>query len=205
MMRERSKAQQDVFLGPVEAGQITLIGATTENPSFKVVNALLSRCRTFTLARLSDENLVGIMERAIKTECGEDRPSLLDDTFLSFLAAFSDGDARTALNLLELAIDLSQRPDMDVEKLKSSLTKTLVYDRNGDQHYDNISAFHKSIRGSDPDAALYYLARMLASGEDPLYIARRLIVIASEDVGLADNTMLPLAVAASHCLRPDGF
>lgn len=192
-----SKAQQDVFLGPVEAGQITLIGATTENPSFKVVNALLSRCRTFTLAKLTDENLVEIMERAIKSECGdEDGPALLDADFLTFLAAFSDGDARTALNLLELALDLATRPDMSIEKLKQSLTKTLVYDRNGDQHYDNISAFHKSIRGSDPDAALYYLARMLQSGEDPLYIARRMIVIASEDVGLADNTLLPLATAA---------
>jgi putative ATPase len=113
-----------------------------------------------------------------------------------YLAKFSDGDARTALNLLELAIDLSQRPDMTTDSIKKSLTQTLVYDRAGDQHYDTISAFHKSIRGSDPDASLYYLARMLQSGEDPLYIARRLIVVASEDIGLADSSMLPFAIAA---------
>ena len=192
-----NKAQQDVFLGPVESGQITLIGATTENPSFKVVNALLSRCRTFTLAKLSDKTIVQIMERALSSECGEEKPPpLLDKDLLTYLAAFSDGDARTALNLLELALDLSKRPEMTSETLKKSLTQTLVYDRAGDQHYDTISAFHKSIRGSDPDAALYYLARMLQSGEDPLYIARRLIVVASEDIGLADNTMLSLTTAA---------
>ena len=122
--------------------------------------------------------------------------ALVDEALLSYLATFSDGDARVALNLLELAMDLSKRPDMSQEKLKSALTKTLVYDRAGDQHYDTISAFHKSVRGSDPDAALYYLARMLQSGEDPLYIARRMVVIASEDIGLADNSMLPLATAA---------
>ena len=122
--------------------------------------------------------------------------SLVDDALLKYLSTFSDGDARTALNLLELAMDLSTRPGMSQDKLKSALTKTLVYDRAGDQHYDTISAFHKSVRGSDPDAALYYLARMLQSGEDPLYIARRMVVIASEDVGLADNSMLPLATAA---------
>ncbi|KAF2432112.1 P-loop containing nucleoside triphosphate hydrolase protein [Tothia fuscella] len=191
-----NKAQQDVFLGPVESGMITLIGATTENPSFKVVNALMSRCRTFTLSKLTDETIVTIMDRAIAAGCPEQPPPLLDRALLDYLAAFSDGDARTALNLLELALDLSKRPEMTQETLKKSLTQTLVYDRNGDQHYDTISAFHKSIRGSDPDAALYYLARMLQSGEDPLYVARRLIVIASEDIGLADNTMLPLAIAA---------
>jgi putative ATPase len=192
-----NKAQQDVFLGPVESGQITLIGATRENPSFKVVNALLSRCRTFTLAKLTDETIIRIMKRALKSECGNEKPPpLLDKDFLAYLAAYSDGDARTALNLLELALDLSKRPEMTSEALKKSLTQTLVYDRAGDQHYDTISAFHKSIRGSDPDAALYYLARMLQSGEDPLYIARRLIVVASEDIGLADSTMLPLATAA---------
>jgi putative ATPase len=192
-----NKAQQDVFLGPVESGQVTLIGATTENPSFKVVNALLSRCRVFTLAKLTDQTIVTIMQRAIDSECHEQPPpALVDKDLLSYLSAFSDGDARTALNLLELALDLAKRPSITTETLKKSLTQTLVYDRNGDQHYDTISAFHKSIRGSDPDAALYYLARMLQSGEDPLYIARRLIVVASEDIGLADNTMLPLATAA---------
>ncbi|KAF2090305.1 P-loop containing nucleoside triphosphate hydrolase protein [Saccharata proteae CBS 121410] len=190
-----SKSQQDVFLGPVEAGQVTLIGATTENPSFKVVNALLSRCRTFTLSKLTEDTVTKILRRALSAEPAHN-PSLIDDELLTYLSAFADGDARTALNLLELAVDLSTRPSTTKEDIKKSLTQTLVYDRAGDQHYDTISAFHKSIRGSNPDAALYYLARMLASGEDPLYIARRLIVVASEDIGLADNTMLSLATAA---------
>jgi putative ATPase len=192
-----SKTQQDVFLGPVESGQVTLIGATTENPSFKVQNALLSRCRTFTLQKLTDSNIRDILNRALQEEGPNYNPSALVDTELvNYLAAFADGDARTALNLLELAMELSKRNGMTKAELKKALTKTLVYDRAGDQHYDTISAFHKSIRGGDPDAALYYLARMLQSGEDALYIARRLIVVASEDIGLADNTMLPLATAA---------
>ena len=202
-----SKAQQDVFLGPVESGQITLIGATTENPSFKITDALLSRCRTFTLQKLSDEDIRLILERAVATEATNNEDyqtsvangsfsALVDTELINYLAAFSDGDARTALNLVELAISLSTREGMTKDEIKSSLTKTLVYDRAGDQHYDTISAFHKSVRGSDPDAALYYLARMLQSGEDPLYIARRMIVIASEDVGLADNSMLTLATSA---------
>ena len=216
-----SKSQQDVFLGPVEAGQVTLIGATTENPSFKVVNALLSRCRTFTLAKLGDEDIFGILKRALEREVpgltisspsssaegrqeSTDHPEpshgynlLIDDNYalIRYLAAFADGDARTGLNLLELALDLCQKPSTTIEDIKRSLTQTLVYDRAGDQHYDTISAFHKSVRGSDADAALYYLARMLQSGEDPLYIARRMVVIASEDVGLADNSMLSLATA----------
>ncbi|KAL3427139.1 DNA-dependent ATPase MGS1 [Phlyctema vagabunda] len=191
-----SKSQQDVFLGPVESGQITLIGATTENPSFKVQNALLSRCRTFTLQKLTDEDILHILERALATEGPNYTPSdLVDSELLSYLSSFSDGDARTALNLLELAMGLSTRPETTKADIKSALTKTLVYDRAGDQHYDTISAFHKSVRGSDPDAALYYLARMLQSGEDPLYIARRMVVIASEDVGLADNSMLTLATS----------
>ena len=192
-----SKSQQDVFLGPVESGQVTLIGATTENPSFKVQNALLSRCRTFTLSKLSETDISQILNHALEKEGPTYEPSeLVDGALMEYLAAFADGDARTALNLLELAMELSKRPDMTVDNLKSALTKTLVYDRAGDQHYDTISAFHKSIRGSDPDAALYYLARMLQSGEDALYVARRLVVVASEDVGLADNSMLSLATAA---------
>ncbi|KLJ07719.1 ATPase [Blastomyces silverae] len=201
-----SKSQQDVFLGPVESGQITLIGATTENPSFKVQNALLSRCRTFTLAKLTVENIVSILNRALEVEGPNYSPSpLVDDELIKYLAAFADGDARTSLNLLELAMDLSRREGMTKEDLKKSLTKTLVYDRAGDQHYDTISALHKSIRGNDPDAALYYLARMIQSGEDPLYIARRLIVVASEDIGLADNTMLPLATSAYTAVEKIGM
>ena len=230
-----TKTQQDVFLAPVEAGIVTLIGATTENPSFKVQNALLSRCRTFTLQKLTDVDICQILNRALDTEVQE-RPdsSLLNGELLGYLASFADGDARTALNLLELSISLlTHQPDIPLPDLKNALTKTLVYDRSGDQHYDTISAFHKSVRGSNPDAALYYLAvslsrargtlfhvsfgpsvprllgsraacvqvlttfqRMIASGEDALYIARRMIVMASEDIGLADNTMLPLATAA---------
>lgn len=191
-----SKSQQDVFLGPVESGQVTLVGATTENPSFKVQNALLSRCRTFTLQKLTDDDILKILERALATEGPSYTTSnLIDSELLKYLAAFSDGDARTALNLLELAMGLSNRPSITKADIKESLTKTLVYDRAGDQHYDTISAFHKSVRGSDPDAALYYLARMLQSGEDPLFIARRMMVMASEDIGLADNSMLSLATS----------
>ena len=198
-----SKTQQDAFLGPVEAGTITLIAATTENPSFKVISALLSRCRTFTLDDLKEEDLVRILKRALTAE--PTTSPLLDDAMLSYFARFSDGDARTALNLLELAMNLAKSPDMTQEKIQQSLTKTLVYDRAGDQHYDTISALHKSLRGSDPDAALYYLARMLQSGEDPRYIARRLIIVASEDVGLADNSMLSLATATYSACEKIGM
>ncbi|KAH6897438.1 DNA polymerase III, clamp loader complex, gamma/delta/delta subunit [Thelonectria olida] len=201
-----NKAQQDVFLKPVEAGTVTLIGATTENPSFKVANALLSRCRTFTLQSLTTDDVVTILKRAIKEEESVYPPTpLLDDAMIAYLARFSDGDARTALNLLELALSLTSREGITQEDIKVSLTKTLVYDRAGDQHYDTISAFHKSVRGNDPDAALYYLARMLQSGEDPLFIARRMVVIASEDVGLADNTLLPLATATYTATQQIGM
>jgi putative ATPase len=201
-----SKTQQDVFLGPVESGQITLVGATTENPSFKVQAALLSRCRTFTLSKLPDEEIRSILKYALEKEGPNYSPSsLVDDSLLTYLSAFADGDARTALNLLELAMETSKRPGMTLEQLKASLTQTLVYDRAGDQHYDTISAFHKSVRGSDPDAALYYLARMIASGEDARFIARRMVVMASEDVGLADNTLLPLATAAYDAAEKIGW
>lgn len=191
-----SKSQQDVFLGPVEAGIVTLIGATTENPSFKVQNALLSRCRTFTLNKLTKGDVVAVLKRALDVEGPSYEPSkLVDEELIHYLASFADGDARTALNLLELAMDLSHKADATKENIKASLTKTLVYDRSGDQHYDTISAFHKSVRGSDPHATLYYLARMIQSGEDALYIARRMVVIASEDIGLADNSMVTLATS----------
>ena len=214
-----TKAQQDIFLKPVEAGTITLIGATTENPSFKVVPALLSRCRTFTLQPLSRDDLHRILLRALKQEIIDQHlplSPLIDDELLSYLCAFADGDARTALNLLELTLSLTTNsPSSDPsnpnqepltkDSIKASLTKTLVYDRASDQHYDTISAFHKSIRGSDPDASLYYLARMLQSGEDPLFIARRLVVVASEDVGLADNSLLPLATATYTATQQIGM
>ena len=201
-----NKAQQDVFLRPVEAGTVTLIGATTENPSFRVVNALLSRCRTFTLQALTLEDVAAILRRALAAEAPAYPPSpLLDDDMVAYLARFSDGDARTALNLLELALSLTVRPGITAADIKAALTKTLVYDRAGDQHYDTISAFHKAVRGSDPDAALYYLARMLQSGEDPLFVARRMVVIASEDVGLADSSLLPLATAAYTAAQQIGM
>lgn len=206
-----SKSQQDVFLKPVEAGTITLIGATTENPSFKIVNALLSRCRTFTLQKLGTDDVKRILLRALHAEqtATSTSPSshhLLDEELLTYLSNFADGDARTALNLLELAMSLaSSREGLTKEDIKASLTKTLVYDRAGDQHYDTISAFHKSVRGSDADAALYYLARMLQSGEDPLFVARRMVVIASEDVGLADNSLLSLATATYTATQQIGM
>lgn len=203
-----NKAQQDVFLRPVEAGTVTLIGATTENPSFKVVHALLSRCRTFTLQSLTTDDVAGILRRARDAEVAAGTypaTELVDDEMLGYLARFSDGDARTALNLLELALSLTIREGMTKDEMKASLTKTLVYDRAGDQHYDTISAFHKSVRGGDADAALYYLARMLQSGEDPLFVARRMVVIASEDVGLADNALLPLATATYTATQQIGM
>jgi putative ATPase len=208
-----NKAQQDVFLKPVEAGTITLIGATTENPSFKVQSALLSRCRTFTLAKLTVEDVRNILARAMREEQSQnpDRAMspLLDAAMLEYLAQFADGDARTALNLLELALGLTSSPDsnpnLTPEDIKAALTKTLVYDRAGDQHYDTISAFHKSVRGSDPDATLYYLARMLQSGEDALFIARRMVVIASEDVGLADSSLLTLATSTYTATQQIGL
>ncbi|KAK3311998.1 hypothetical protein B0H66DRAFT_486606 [Apodospora peruviana] len=208
-----TKAQQDVFLKPVEAGTITLIGATTENPSFKVQAALLSRCRTFTLQTLTREDVQKILLRALQHQIDHESlelSPLIDEELLQYLSAFADGDARTALNLLELALSLTNNKSADdqsltKEDIKLALTKTLVYDRAGDQHYDTISAFHKSVRGSDADAALYYLARMLQSGEDPLFIARRMVVIASEDVGLADNTLLPLATATYTATQQIGM
>ena len=201
-----SKTQQDVFLGPVESGQVTLIGATTENPSFKIQSALLSRCRTFTLSKLTDEDVKSILNRALRVEGPHYGPSaLVDEELIQYLANFADGDARTSLNLLELAMELSKHDGMTKDGLKAGLTRTLVYDRAGDQHYDSISAFHKSIRGSDPDASLYYLARMIQSGEDPLYIARRLIVVASEDIGLADNSLLTLAISTHSAVEKIGL
>ncbi|KAF8254143.1 P-loop containing nucleoside triphosphate hydrolase protein [Wilcoxina mikolae CBS 423.85] len=206
-----NKGQQDVFLAPVERGEITLIGATTENPSFKVQNALLSRCRTFTLTKLSQANVEAIIRRALNAESPTDSTGaalvspLLDEEMVTYLARFADGDARTALNLLELAMNLSTRKGVTKENIKKSLTHTLVYDRSGDMHYDAISAFHKSCRGSDPDAALFWLGRMLNGGEDPLYIARRMVVIASEDIGLADNSMLSLATATFAAVQQVGL
>ena len=195
-----SKSQQDVFLRPVEDGTIILVGATTENPSFKVIGALLSRCRVLTLEPLKDEDIEGILRRATDIQCAHldlaTPPSLINEELISYLSRISAGDARTALNLLELTLSLStSNPSLQFSDLKTHLRATLSHDRAGDAHYTLISAFHKSVRGSSADGALYYLARMIEGGEDPLFVARRMVVIASEDVGLASETMLPLATA----------
>ncbi|KAI8369072.1 DNA polymerase III, clamp loader complex, gamma/delta/delta subunit [Blakeslea trispora] len=205
-----TKAQQDVFLPYVEHGTIHLIGATTENPSFKVNSALLSRCKVFVLERLEQHHIQAILTRALIQWRGEEKvkDGQEEKAAIKQLASYSDGDARTALNTLEMALSLlpTKQDTLDQEKVKNAFQKShLLYDRNGDQHYDIISALHKSIRGSDPDAALYWLGRMLQAGEDPLYIARRLVRCASEDIGLADNTALPLAMSAYHACEKIGM
>ncbi len=191
-----NKAQQDAFLPAVENGTITLIGATTENPSFEVNSALLSRCRVFVLQMLDTEAVVAILRRALTDEergLGAKKLAVDDDT-LTYLAMMSNGDARVALNALELA---SQTGIVDRKRVADALQKThLLYDRAGEEHYNIISALHKSMRGSDANAALYWLGRMLEAGEDPLYVARRLVRFASEDIGLADPNALVQAVAA---------
>ncbi|KAE9381152.1 putative AAA family ATPase [Stipitochalara longipes BDJ] len=201
-----SKSQQEIFLEPVESGLITLIGATTENPSFKIQSTLLSRCRTFTLQTLTISDIENILERALELEYPDhSRPPILDPEMITYLSAFAAGDARTALNILELAMSLSTHTDITKEAIKKSMTQTLVYDRVGGSRFDTMSAFHKSIRGSNPDAALYYLARMFESGEDPLWIARHIILIASDDIGIADNSLLPLATAAYSAAEKIGM
>ena len=189
-----TRLQQDIFLQAIQKQKITLIGATTENPSLNIHHTLVYKCQTFTLAKPTDNNLTTILRRAVNIQ-GLQSLHLLDDEFIRYIAGFADGDSRIALNVLEIAADLSKRDGMTKEILIQSLTKSLLYDRSGDQHYDTISALHKSIRGSDPDAALYYLARMLKSGENPLFIARRLVVATSEDIGLANNSLQTYATS----------
>ncbi len=195
-----NKAQQDGLLPYVERGIITLIGATTENPSFEVVSALLSRSRVFVLNQLNDHDIEKILERAIKLGFPSLKISLNDETS-RYLASLANGDARVALNALEFAVK-STKPNsqgkivLDKKIIKESLQKSsYLYDKDGEQHYNIISALHKSVRGGNADAALYWLARMLEAGEDPLYVARRLIRMAVEDIGLADPKALEQAVA----------
>ncbi|GCB20452.1 ATPase WRNIP1 homolog C26H5.02c [Aspergillus awamori] len=190
-----TRPQQDIFLDAMRRNEITLISATTENPSLNIHHTLVHKCRVFTVAKPTTTDLTAILRRSLKSQIHLKSSPLLDDEFLQYIAGFADGDSRTALNVLEIATDLCRRPSMTKEKLKHSLTKSLLYDRSGDQHYDTISALHKSIRGSDPDAALYYLVRMLQSGENPLFIARRLIVATSEDIGLANNVLQTYATS----------
>jgi putative ATPase len=203
-----NKAQQDAFLPRVEAGDIVLIGATTENPSFEVNAPLLSRSQVFVLQPLGDEHLVELLGRALRDpERGlGNEPVDVDAEALGAIARHANGDARVALNLLEFAAssapDTGGRSHVDEAFLKTSIERrALLYDKAGEEHFNLISALHKSMRNSDPDAAVYWLARMLESGEDPLYIARRLIRFASEDVGNADPQALTLATAAKDAVH----
>jgi len=204
-----NKAQQDAVLPFVEDGTVTFIGATTENPSFEVISPLLSRARTFKLEPLGEDDLRLIIERAVNDrERGLGELDVhLDDAALDLLVSVASGDARTALNALELASratlpDQAGERHIGTDAVSEALqSRTLLYDRAGDQHYDIISALHKSLRGSDPDAGLYWLGRMLEAGEDPLYIARRLVRFASEDVGMADPQALVVAVAAQQAVH----
>ena len=197
-----NKAQQDAFLPFVEKGSIILIGATTENPSFEVNGALLSRCKVFVLKALSEDDLLTLLRRAIDSEKGfGNQKVIISDDVLHMIAVFANGDARTALSTLEMAVLNGDYDDgvttVTVETVEQCTSKkSLLYDKTGEEHYNLISALHKSMRNSDPDAAVYWLARMLEAGEDPLYIARRVTRFASEDVGLADPRALELAVAA---------
>ncbi len=198
-----NKAQQDAFLPFVEKGSIILIGATTENPSFEINGALLSRCKVFLLHSLSPEELVTLLRRALKDPRGFGGQTVhITDEVLEALAVFANGDARTALSTLEMVV-LNGEVGADGSVAVTEQTfeqctskKSLLYDKKGEEHYNLISALHKSMRNSDPDAAVYWLARMLEAGEDPLYVARRVIRFASEDVGLADPRALEQAIAA---------
>ena len=206
-----NKAQQDAFLPFVEKGSIILIGATTENPSFEVNGALLSRCRVFLLKPLSEEDITLLLKRAVSSPKGFGNIKLdISDDILSIIAVFANGDARAALSTLEMAVlngevkdDLLVVTRETVEQCVSR--KSLLYDKNGEEHYNLISALHKSMRNSDPDAAVYWLARMLEAGEDPIYIARRVTRFASEDIGLADPRALEQAVAAFNACRLIGM
>lgn len=206
-----NKAQQDAFLPYVEKGSIILIGATTENPSFEINAALLSRCRVFVLKALEEDDLVCMLKRALKNPLGYGNERVdISDEQLAVIARFANGDARMALNTLETAVlngEMSaEKITVTDESLSQCITRrSLLYDKNGEEHYNMISALHKSMRNSDPDAAVYWLCRMLDGGEEPLYIARRLIRFASEDVGMADPQALPLAVAVYQACHFNGM
>ncbi len=197
-----NRAQQDGFLPYVESGDVTLIGATTENPSFELNGALLSRCQVFVLRRLDARSLDRLVERA---EAAEKADLPLERAAREALLAMADGDGRYLLNLVEALIALAPPAPLSLEGLAQAMQKrSPAYDKNREGHYNLVSALHKSVRGSDPDAALYWLARMLCGGEDPLFIARRLIRMASEDIGAADPAALPLALAAREAYETLG-
>jgi putative ATPase len=204
-----NRAQQDAFLPYLEKGTITLIGATTENPSFELNSSLISRVKVYMLHPLSFENIKSILDAALESERGLANQLTVEDDAIDFIANISDGDARVALNALELSALASKNRNVDLKVVEQVVQrKALRYDKTGEEHYNLISALHKSLRGSDPDAALYWLARMLEAGEDPLYIARRLVRFAVEDIGLADSQALLLAIAAKEAIhfigRPEG-
>lgn len=207
-----NKAQQDAFLPYVEKGSIILIGATTENPSFEINSALLSRCRVFVLQALTNQDILKLLHLALTDNRGWGTSTVhIEEKLLEAIAVFANGDARTALNTLDMAILNGQiQEDGSVtvqEEVLQQCTgrRMLLYDRNGEEHYNLISALHKSMRNSDPDAAIYWLARMLEAGEDPLYVARRLVRFASEDVGMADSNALQVAVAAYQACHFNGM
>lgn len=194
-----NKAQQDAFLPFVEKGSITLIGATTENPSFEINSALLSRCKVFVLKSLTQDDLVELLNNTLNNPKAFKKEVDIQDDTLQLIAAYANGDARVALNTLEMAVINSQTKDdkitVNIDDIRQLLnTKSLRYDKNGEEHYNIISALHKSMRNSDTDSAIYWTTRMLEGGEDPLYIARRLVRFASEDIGLADTNALNVAI-----------
>ena len=226
-----NKLQQDTFLPHIEDGTITLLGATTENPSFKLNSALLSRCQVVVLQKLQPESVQRILRNAMRRLVGREGEVggreeggggggvVVEDDAISLLSELCDGDARSALNALQMAVETARNRQLQhsgsqsdncvcvtVSDAKESLQRShLLYDRAGEEHYNCISALHKSMRGSDATASLYWLARMLCAGEDPLYVARRIVRFASEDVGLADSTALPLAVSAFHACQALGM
>ena len=202
-----NKAQQDAFLPYVERGTIRLIGATTENPSFEIISALLSRCRVYVLEPLTEEQVAGLLRRALEdSERGLGALELTaDDDALELIASYSSGDCRSAYNTLEVAAELAQVEGAQKHIDRALATeavqrRVLMYDKSGEEHYNLISALHKSVRNSDPDAALYWLARMFAAGEDPLYLARRVVRMAVEDIGLAAPEALNLCLSAKEAI-----
>ena len=200
-----NKAQQDAFLPYVERGTIRLIGATTENPSFEIISALLSRCRVYVLQPLSEDRIADLLRRALEDKergLGE-KELTADDDALELIASYSSGDCRSAYNTLEVAAQLASEGSKHIDKeiAKEAIQqRVLMYDKSGEEHYNLISALHKSVRNSDPDAALYWLARMFAAGEDPLYLARRVVRMAVEDIGLAAPEALNLCLSAKETI-----
>jgi len=202
-----NKAQQDVLLPFLEEGSVKFIGATTENPSFELNSAILSRCQVFVFDKLSKEETIDLMKSALKSERGLKGQFEIEEKALKTISSFADGDARRALNLLELSSKLARSDSRITNQIveKAAQKKSLEYDKSGEEHYNIISALHKTIRNSSPDAALYWLARMLEGGEDPVFIARRLVRIASEDIGMGDTKALQVTVAAKDAVELIGM